>query len=1227
MKKKRLKAHLVVAGASEFGQYACARVLHRAYAHVTKVTLIVARKDEQLFHKRRPAAAEWSRFSSLYECLEKLKSEGRPINYVFDDHIQYLAAELLKEGGDYDRLGYVATRGEEHLPYTTILSACCDRVLVEKPLSKCGEDVHPHGLFMKLEKKRKRWSKEYPTDQTITTCEHFTFRKGFSDAKERLVDFVANHWNHGKLKYEFRFFEPAKAGSLVSRLSAMQDGSILDVAVTHGLGPLSFILRERPDICNSFDLHDCITWDQVLVKQAREQANPNAPLTVPVLAETAAYLEGTFEHKDAPLIHLKIESGKGGTSPERYFRFVCEECNTPKEKCFFGVSLGLAGYTKYDWKGKKNKEPEAYDFDGGWESDKFGDTQIPAENAQASMLEHFIIGDDNRFIPLNQACQVVRLGIEAQALGFCQNRLPYRLDQSLDNWPNLRQNESVDNCNEGHHNLKQVWKIENALERLKMAIGVENEKLSQKPCFRVLTIFGPVGVGNTDISERLQEKLNKELKKRESDMDVVHLVKIPRDKKWCKEKGSSDYSVERVILELGKKLKIVTDVSADATSDLCNRVRECAQLLNPCILIINGIDRLGSEAYSQLIRLLNELSPCIRIIMVTNKGEQTCGWVIRSEELIPYLLGDIKDIPARHRENFANFLRTISSFITEKMIEEIENKIDELAKHNITLYQQLCSYLRYIILPQLYKKNRHLSPENLKSIVDRELAAISLPSTITPNPERMLKRIGSACIGAINSSDDLRLIRALAEVPDLIPEEFLDSLQHGLSQRMEIQGKGGNIDTLDTPLYSLFEHTSQWYRTDDESDRGTFAIFPQIRHIASNYNEEQIQEVCADIDRQKMILSVYLEAGGVFTDLFLELLFNLAEESPYEFGRLDLGSGTLFEIRCEKICKVLERDSMGRPDSRLHKFLTSLLQQKTNLGIKTRAKMIALEAWRHLLSATTWESIKSLMERIADACNIIERFTPFSEAFKDPFCRFPLKKTLKKDKPDILMMRYLLSAKIALERVWDWLYAVDIPSATSLSPKLKEKLELAEKELTEYTKQNLEKKSEVKDKELLAVILREISLLSAYRNSGNITNDLFKDEINQLNTAYNLLETLIVRDSNEIQKGLFIRIGFNQSVIALLYYHRAKQLCDNAEQEESLNLAKRKLEDVEKLYNKHKFKLSGCPFLLLAQARIQGKKKEKLEEAKSNFQRTGRDFFCNIAKKMEKEVSEDKGTS
>jgi hypothetical protein len=189
-KDNRRKVHLVVAGASEFGQYACARVLHRAYAHVTIETLIVARKDERLFHTRRPAAAEWSHFPSLYECFEKLKSEGRPIDYVFDDHIQYLAAELLKEEGDYDRIGYVATRGEEHFPYTTILTSCCDRVLVEKPLSKCAEDVHPTGLFMKLENKRKKWSdQKYPTAQTITTCEHYAFRKGFSDAKEELVIF------------------------------------------------------------------------------------------------------------------------------------------------------------------------------------------------------------------------------------------------------------------------------------------------------------------------------------------------------------------------------------------------------------------------------------------------------------------------------------------------------------------------------------------------------------------------------------------------------------------------------------------------------------------------------------------------------------------------------------------------------------------------------------------------------------------------------------------------------------------------------------------------------------------------------------------------------------------------------------------------------------------------------------------------------------------------------
>ncbi|MFC2146791.1 hypothetical protein ACFLRT_05450, partial [Acidobacteriota bacterium] len=584
-----------------------------------------------------------------------------------------------KEVGDYDRIGYVATRGEEHLPYTTILTACCDRVLVEKPLSKCAEDVHPDGLFMKLEKKRKKWSdQKYPTAQTITTCEHYAFRKGFSDAQKDLVKFVKNHWDHGGLNYEFRFFEPARAEDLVKRLHAMQDGSILDVGVTHGLGPLSFILRK---MCKEFknmkiDLHESITWNQVLVKQAREEAKQNAPLTVPVLVETAAYLKGTYKVDDNHIIELEIKSGKGGSSFERYLKFACPQCKKGDDECYIGVSLGAAGYTICTWE-KENGEvkrakrdgkklPDIVIKDGGWDSDKLRYTQQPvAENAQAAMLEAFIHGIDDRFIPLEHACQIVRLGMEAQAIGFCQERDSYTLDQEFDDWTEDPQNQPF------HMRLKDVWKEPKiALKRLKMAIGIKNGELSEEACFRVVTIFGPEGLGNTDISERLHEELNRELKGDKKDEDVVHLIKVPRDIEWCKGRGSSTFSVERVIRDLGEKLNIATDVRKDTATNLCARVHDCKEILKrkPCILIINGIDRLDKEAYTQLIGVLNQLPPTIRIIMVTNKGEQTCGWVIRSEELISDLLGDIKDIAVRQRENFTNSLRRISSTISDRFI-------------------------------------------------------------------------------------------------------------------------------------------------------------------------------------------------------------------------------------------------------------------------------------------------------------------------------------------------------------------------------------------------------------------------------------------------------------------------------------------------------------------------------------------------------------------------------
>jgi hypothetical protein len=1119
---------------------------------------------------------------------------------------------------------------------------------------------------MKLERKRKRWSKKYPTAQTITTCEHYAFRKGFSDAKEKLVDFVKNHWNHGELKYEFRFLEPAKADDLVKRIHAMQDGSILDVGVTHGLGPLSFILRKKFEE-KEIDLHKNITWNQVLVKQARKKDKQNAPLTVPVLAETAAYLKGTFQVDidDNQIIKLEIKSGKGGASFERYFKFVCPECKKGDDECYIGVSLGGAGYTICTWKkenGKVKRDrklPDIISKDGGWDSDKHGYTQQPvAENAQAAMLEAFINGIDDRFIPLEHACQIVRLGMEAQGIAFCQKSIPYTLDQEFDGWPKGPQNKPV------HGRLKDVWEEgEIALKRLKMAIGIKNRELSKEDCFRVVTIFGPEGLGNTDISERLQKTLNDELKSK----DVVHLISVPRDIEWCKGRGSSAFSVERVMRDLGEKLNIATDVRKDTATDLCNRVRKCSQLLKPCILIINGIDRLGNEAYAQLIRVLNELPTSIRIIMVTNKGEQTCGWVIRSEELIGEneLLAKLIGFQDRHGLELRNYLDIVSgSTLTgEEKKEDFTHKISHLANDNLTIYRQLCSYFRFIVFPKITEMKSGLPKKELKSILARELTTLSLPRTITPYPEAMLDRISSLCIGAIQPSENLRLLRTLAEVPDRIPKRFLDSLQPGLSKQIE------NKDKI-IPLHSVIEHTPQWndetfdaknsspnsLKTkdiDEGSDRNTFAIFPRVRMTVCDHDGLHIQQVCADVDRRRTSLSVPFDPGKpgrFYINLSLELLFNL--ETPCGLGRLNLENGSLFGERCQKLSVALERGHIGRPDSRLHKFLTTLLKQKTNLGLETRAYMIAQEAWMHLRSVTDGKDIIPLMEQIAEASDIARRFVPFNEAFNDPYCRNSLKEDVEEKKPDIAFMRYLVSASMELEGVWYWLYGVKVPPASRCSEQLEKKVNEAEKIIKLCVKNDVERLSndelENREKERLAVLMRVVSLLDAYKKEKKNELDINKPffcEINQLKKAYDLLNDFLDKASGEApraetEKGICVRLGINQSVLALLYFKRATKLeGDTKKKKEAFDSAAEALKTLNKIPDKYNFKFDMCPFSLLALARIRnngaevnnlgpGKTpKELTEEARNIFCLTGLDYFSELAKKMEKEFDEDKDTN
>jgi|GEM_PF-5544517 hypothetical protein len=368
-----------------------------------------------------------------------------------------------------------------------------------------------------------------------------------------------------------------------------------------------------------------------------------------------------------------------------------------------------------------------------------------------------------------------------------------------------------------------------------------------------------------------------------------------------------------------------------------------------------------------------------------------------------------------------------------------------------------------------------------------------------------------------------------------------------------------------------------------------------------------------------MLLSVNLKDKDASPDLFLESLFNIGEDSSDGLGRLDFDRGSLLEKSCKELIKVLQSSPTGNPDSRLHKFLNSLLQQKTNLGIETREIMVALEAWRRLRSATTWESIIPLMEKIADAFDIVGKgnIKQFNQAFKDPFCRDQQCEETENNEdipPDIYMARYLISAKIVLDGVWYWLFDIkDIPREIHYSEKLEKKVDKAIEKLNQYVK-NDNKLKDPQMEEFRAVILRDLSLLEASKKEKPYS---FVNEIGNLEKAYNLLNPLI--NSNKSKTGVLIKTGINQSIIALL------RLKEASSQGKAVQSAREVFNEVIKLYDDNKRDWQEYPFLLLTEARLSSRTniysnlKKLAKDAKDLYYQIGWDYFSKLIDEMNKE--------
>ena len=236
--------HIVIAGPGQWGQQAADHLLNRAVVSGGEITFIVPRRNEQAFQSDAPTYKAWSNYPSVKDCIDALKLSGKPIRYIYDDHLNHLAAELIEQRNNefWRTVGYVTSAAEDHFAFAEFLVDYCERVLIEKPISKLWEDVKENGRFELLAKAAE------DKGCTLKCAEHYLFRAGVERAwhieKDDILGLKTFLERHKccNLTFEFQFCEEADRDRPEERPGAYQDGAILDVLASHGLGPVARFL-------------------------------------------------------------------------------------------------------------------------------------------------------------------------------------------------------------------------------------------------------------------------------------------------------------------------------------------------------------------------------------------------------------------------------------------------------------------------------------------------------------------------------------------------------------------------------------------------------------------------------------------------------------------------------------------------------------------------------------------------------------------------------------------------------------------------------------------------------------------------------------------------------------------------------------------------------------------------------------------------------------------------
>jgi len=674
--------HLVVVGTGERGQAAIDTLAHRVSVQGGRLTVVVPRRDQDAFANRAPRHPEWSAASSVKEHLEQLASGGRSVGYLYDDHIDHLAADLI-HGRSTGRpaVAYISGSAGNHYPFVRYLSRFCDTVLVEKPVSTLWRDIRPDGRFAMLAEQSRR----LPNAPSLLVAEELMFRPGVIKAQlpqhgeeDPLQRFLTHH-AHCDLQYDFQMYESASRDDGSSHIARYQSGLLLDTLVPHGLGLLvCLVLRRILDATPTTDLASLLEQNVRLRHlQSRVGAAPDGLLRFPTLSETAADIGYEIELPGVPggpqsrTLAVRLRGAKGQPRYGRHVHVSCEACRARytgapaagpdtrttrlREKPFFAISLGDEGHTVHD--PGRHSHLDYVEHARGYLADAAPGTASGWHRAHAMMLDDLAthsrpgapFENDGSYLAIDTACAIARIAHDAHGRAMLSPRRPYLWGSELEfeEHPPHRVFEGKVGSQGPVPNATGEPAAGGGDPVARQVVAAMGLSMVRPPperlVHRLVTVLGPEGSGKTEACKAVHDALE-----REHPAVRVIEVSVPQFVEWSREKPDfRKYMLDDLCRRLARSADIMLASGrppAQALVEFFSCMRD--QRGNPApdsgstsmpplpamVLLLNGVGRIPEDLWHSFVEILRHVPLSVRIVLFSTSDERACGLTLSTEE-------------------------------------------------------------------------------------------------------------------------------------------------------------------------------------------------------------------------------------------------------------------------------------------------------------------------------------------------------------------------------------------------------------------------------------------------------------------------------------------------------------------------------------------------------------------------------------------------------------------